>query len=189
MALRQREAQRRERPCAHVVIAVDGEDRGDDLSPGTRSFPVCSIFSTVLPPQLVHGPDDRIDVYVIEGDAVGAAPRAGDARREALAWREIEAVGIRAGGAGVDEARELLSGLGSARRARHRGARRRAAAIRWTSSTVRSSPAPSSSAMSFRLKPRPLPRWMNARRQRSVSPYCRYPDGVRGGSGRMPSRS
>jgi hypothetical protein len=60
-------------PVRHLAIAVNGKIAATTLTTSNALVPGLSIFSTVLPPELVHGPDDRIDVYVIEGDE--SAPR------------------------------------------------------------------------------------------------------------------
>jgi arylsulfatase A-like enzyme len=55
-------------PVRHLAVAVNGKIATTTLTTSNALVPGLSIFSAVLPPEMVHGPNDRIDLYVVEGD-------------------------------------------------------------------------------------------------------------------------
>jgi hypothetical protein len=59
-------------PLRNVVVAVNGVIAAVTISTRNPLVQGSSVFSTALPPTLVHGPDDRIDLYLAEGN--GFAP-------------------------------------------------------------------------------------------------------------------
>ena len=60
-------------PVRHLAIAVNGKIATTTLTTSNALVPGLSIFSAVLPPEMVQGPNDPIDLYVVEGDE--SAPR------------------------------------------------------------------------------------------------------------------